>query len=205
MDIWDWLRGLKRWWWMLLVLPGLAAAVTWFAAPEPEYEVEWTLYIIFDDPNMANNPAYIDFVVLDDLALLLHTGVLGDVVYLQLPEEVRENLSRDDFGEMVESRRHAHYVWIKIHGDNAETVQTVANTIDAELPDAVNHYLIPATHTRGPANIMVMDPMTEPTLNTQTRIRTVGAVTLAAGMVALAGTGAAEWLRLSYRAKNAAR
>lgn len=205
MDIWDWLRGLKRWWWLLIVMPVLAMGITWFASPKPQYESNWTLNIIFDDPSAANNPNYVDFVVLDDLDLLLGTGVLGDVIYLKLPQDVQAQLSREEFGDMIHSRRHAHFVWVSVRGDDPEIVRSVTKTIDQELTDAVNFYLVPPAHRKGPATIQVLDPISEPALNTKPRVRATAAAGGAGVLVALAATGVAEWLRLSYRAKYGAR
>lgn len=205
MDFWDWLRSLRRWWWMIVVFPIIAAGITWLAAPEPQYESSWTLNISFDDPNLTNSPGYIDFVLLDDLDMLMRTGVLGDVMYTRLPEDVQEQVTRDEFGRMIHSSRKARFVRITVAGDDPDVIKAVANTISDNLEDVTNLYLVPPDYRFGPANVNVLDPVSEPALNTRDRLVIVGSVTVAAFLASIAATGVAEWLRLSYRAKYAAR
>lgn len=190
---------------MLLVLPLLAAGISWLAAPEPLYESRWTVNIYFDDPMLTNNPAYIDFVLLDDLHLLMGTGVLGDVIYLRLPEDMQENLTRDQFGAMVDSSRKAHFVEIVISGDDPAMVSIVAEVMSDNLQEVTNHYLIPPTYRAGSATVNVLDPITEPAINTRPRNVFVGSITLGTFLASVAATGVAEWLRLSHRAKYGAR
>lgn len=205
MDLWDWLRGLKRWWWMLVLFPGLAAVTTWLLAPQPQYTTTWTVNILFDDPQYANNQNYFDFLLLDDLDSLMRSGALGDVMYLKLPEGTQTDISRQEFGDMIQSRRQGRSVAITIAGDDADVVQIVAETITANLENVANDYLLPVDNTRGPVTVNVLDEIPAPTLDTTTRLVTVGAVTFGTILLSLAATGVAEWLRMSYRAKNSAK
>jgi hypothetical protein len=204
-DIWDWLRGLRRWWWMIIVFPVVVAAIAWVAAPEPRYESSWSLNIYFDDPSITNNPGYIDFVLLDDFDLLMRTGVLGDVMYTRLPEDVKARLHRDEFGAMFHSSRKARFVEITMVGDDPELIRTVASTLNGNLTDVINLYLVPPDYRFGQATVNVLDPISDPALNTRDRLVTVGSVAVATLLASIAATGVAEWLRLSYREKYAAR
>lgn len=205
MDIWDWLRSLRRWWWMIVVFPALAAGISWLVAPEPRYESSWTVNIYFDDPSITNNPGYIDFVLLDDFDMLMRTGVLGDVMYTRLPEDVQSHLDRDEFGAMFHSSRKARFVEITVAGDDPALIKTVANTLNDNLTEVTNLYLVPPDYRFGPATVNVLDSINEPALNTRDRLVTVGSVTVATFLASIAATGVAEWLRLSYRAKYSAR
>lgn len=205
MDIWDWIKSLQRWWWIIVLFPVMAAGIGWIAAPEPEYESQWTVNIVFDDPDRANSPAYFDFILLDDFALLMRTGALGDVIYLSLPEDVRAELSREDFGAMITSSRKAHFVEITVSGDDPELILVVAETINANAEEVANQYLVPPTVRDTAATLNTLDPIPEPTLNTQPRMVLVGSVTMGTLLVSIAATGVVEWLRLSYRAKYDAR
>lgn len=186
---------------MLVVFPGVAFGLTWVLAPEPKYESSWTVNIFFDNPELTNDPRYIDFVFLDDLHLLMRTGALGDVMYLRLPEEARAELSREQFGDMISSSRKAHFVEITVAGQSPDRVADVVEVIQQNLEEVANVYLVPADYRYGPATINILDPAGEPTLNTSQRVRLVAAVTLATFLVSLAATGVAEWLRMSYQAK----
>ena len=205
MDFWDWLRGLKRWWWMLVLFPVAAGSISWILAPAPTYTTAWTVNILLDDPEYANNPAYIDFILLDDLDVLIRSSVLGDIMYLKLPEDVRATVSRDEFGDMVHSRRLGRSVEITISGDDADLVRLVAETIEANLGDVANQYLLPVDNTRGPITVNVLDDVSEPRLDTTRRLVLVGAATGGVLVLSLVATGVAEWLRLSYRAKYGVR
>lgn len=205
MDIWDWLKGLRTWWWMLVVFPLLAASISWIATPEPQYESQWTVNIYFDDPALTNSPAYFDFVLLDDLHLLLETGALGDVMYLRLPEEARTAITREEFGKMFDSSRKAHFVEITVSGDDPNLVTVVAETLNENLEEIANQYLLPPTSRNGQANVNVLDPVPAPQLNERSRMITVGSITGATILVSIAATGVAEWLRRSHRAKYSSR
>lgn len=203
MDIWDWFKSLRRWWWIIILFPLLAAGFSWMTAPEPEYESRWTINVLFDDPSRANSPAYFDFIFLDDFHLLIESGALGDVIYLRLPEDIQSQLTREEFGEMVNSSRKAHFVEIVVSGDDPDIVQVVAETIEANSEEVANHYLVPPTYREGEAKINTLDPISEPVINRQPRNVFVSSVTLGALLTGIAATGVAEWLRLSYRAKYA--
>lgn len=205
MDFWDWLHGLKRWWWMLIAIPAIAAGTTWLLWSAPQYETSWTVNVTFADPNLSNDPAYFDYVFLDDLDQLVKSSLLGDIIYLRLPEKTRTDLTREEFGEMVTSARTAREVEITVHGDDPTLVLEVAQTIEANLEEVMNFYMVPADYVNGPGKINVLNPIAEPELNTRDRLVGVVAVTSAAFLVALAATGIAEWLRMSYRAKYAER
>lgn len=203
MDIWDWIKGLRRWWWMIIVFPVLAAGVSWFAAPEPEYETRWTVNVLFGDPNFANSPTYFDFIFLDDFDLLVQSGVFGDILYLRSPEEVKTAITREEFGEMVSSSRKAHFVEIVVSGNDPEIIDSVADTIQANSEEVANQYLVPPTYNLGPAEINIVDERTEPAVNREPRLVVVGSVTVGVLLASIAATGVAEWMRMSYRAKYA--
>lgn len=205
MDFWDWLRGLRTWWWILVVFPLIALGISWLNAPEPKYETKWTVNIYFDDPPQTNVRGYIDSVFLDDLGLLMKTGVLGDVMYLRLPEEIQAAVTREEFGDMVESSRKAHFVEITVSGDDPDHVRIAAETIDENLQEIANHYLVPPTYRGGEATVNTLDEIVEPALNNGPPLVFVGSITLATVLVSVAATGVAEWLRLSYRAKYSVR
>lgn len=205
MDIWDWIKGLRTWWWMIVVFPLLAASITWIVTPEPQYETRWSVNIYFDDPDLASNPAYFDFILLDDLALLIESGTLGDMIYLRLPEDVQASLTRQEFGGMVDSARRARFVEITVSGDDQGLVSLVAESINTNLEEVTNFYLIPPTYRGGAATVNLMDPIQPPELNERSRLITVGSVTVSTAILSVAATGVAEWLRLSYRAKYSAR
>jgi hypothetical protein len=126
-------------------------------------------------------------------------------MYTRLPRGVQARLDRDEFGSMINSTRKARFVEITVTGDDPELIRTVANTINDNLVEVTNLYLVPPDYRFGPANINVLDPISEPALNTRDRLVTVGSVTVATLLASIAATGVAEWLRLSYRAKYAAR
>lgn len=207
MDLWDYLQGLRRWWWMLVVVPVLAFALASFVLiPPAKWAVTWTSAIVFDgDPNVANHSAFLDYVLLDDMANLLRSEVLGDRVYLALPEEVTERYSREDVGAMFDAMRHARFVEITVAADDPEVAETVARVTRTEMPEAINLYLVPPDFTRIPAHVSVTTLPTDPELQTRDRMIAIGGITLAGAILGVTGAGVAEWLRLGYREKYGAR
>lgn len=203
MDLWTYLKGLKRWWWLLLVIPSATFLLASFVLiPPAAWTVSWTSAIVFDgDPNAANQSAFLDYVVLDDMTDLLASDVLGDRVYLKLPEEITDAYSRSEVGDMFESYRHARFVEITVSADKPEVARTVAEVTRTALPEAINLYLVPPDFTRVPAYVSVTTFPGEPELQTGERMLKVGGVTAAGVAGGFAAAGVAEWLRLSYREK----
>jgi hypothetical protein len=203
MDLWDYLKGLRRWWWLLIVMPLLAfGGASFLLIPAAKWEVRWESVIVFNgDPNVANLSQYLDSVVLDDMAQLLESDVLGDRVYLNLPEAVTSRYSRSEVGAMFSTVRHARFVEFTVRADEADVATIVAETTQHTMPEAINLYLIPADFTRIPAHVSVTDMLSQPELQTTERMIKVGGITLAGLIVGFAASGVAEWLRLSYSAK----
>lgn len=207
MDFWTYLKGLRRWWWLLLVVPAAAFALASFLiVPPAKWEVRWTSTLVLDgDPNLANQSAFLDYVLLDDMTHLLHSGALGDIIYRELPDTVTERYSRDDVGAMYDSFRHARFVEFTVAADDPDVAKTVAETTIQAMPDAINRYLLPPDFPRFPAYVRVTTMPSEPELETRDRLIAVGGITLAGAVVGAVSAGVAEWLRLSYREKYGAR
>lgn len=207
MDLWTYLRALGRWWWLLLATPLLAFLLSFFVLfPTAPWQSTWTTLITFEgNPAKANSFSYVDFIVLDDLERLIHTDVVGDLLYLRLPDDVTSRYSRDEVGQMFTTYRHARFVQTWVTGDDPEVVSALATTMEALLPEAVNEYLVPADSTAYPGQVKTMDRITEPARQSRDRWLGIGAVT-GAGLVAGGClVGVAEWMRMSYRAKYGAR
>jgi len=201
------LRAVIRWWWMLIAVPLVAFLLGFFVFfPTAPWQSTWTTLITFDgNPAKANSVNYPDFIILDDMEHLIHSDVLGDLLYLQLPDDITSRYSREEVGEMFSTYRHARFVQTWVTGDDPEVVKTLATTMEAILPDAVNQYLIPADSTDYPGKVETMDHITEPARQTRDRWLGIGAVTAAGFVAGGCLVGAAEWMRLSYRAKYGAR
>jgi capsular polysaccharide biosynthesis protein len=207
MDLWMYLRALVRWWWLMLLVPLVAFALAFLVFfPSAPWQTTWTTLVTFEgNPQKASSFSYIDFIVLDDMEHLLQSDVLGDRVYMDLPEEITQRYTRDEIGNMYSSYRHARFVQIWVTGGDPEVLEAVARTTEAILPEAVNEYLVPPDNAKFPGMVQTMDEITAPVQLTMDRFLKIGAVTAAGGAAALCLVGAAEWLRLSYRAKYAAR
>lgn len=205
MDLWSYVKALFRWWWLLLLVPLLALALAYFVLfPTAPWQVTWNTVITFaGNPAKASSFEYADFIVLDDMEHLLHSDVLGDQVYMQLPEEITSRYSREEIGQMYSSYRHARFVQIWVTGDDPDVVETVARATEAVLPDAMNEYLIPPDNANYPGKVETVDRIGEPVQLTMDRLKKVAAVTAAGGVIALCLVGIAEWLSMRYRRNTA--
>jgi hypothetical protein len=206
MDLWSYVRALLRWWWLLLV-PLLAFLLAFFVLfPTAPWQTTWNTIITFEgNPAKASSFEYADFIVLDDMEHLLHSDVLGDQVYMQLPEEITSRYSREEIGEMYSSYRHARFVQIWVTGDDPDVVEAVARATEAVLPEAMNEYLILPDSANYPGKVETVDPIGEPVQLTMDRLQKVVAVTGAGVVIALCMVGIAEWLSMRQRAKYDAR
>ena len=207
MDLWTYFQAIVRWWWLVLVVPTVAFLLAFFVFfPSAPWQTTWTTFIAFEgNPQKANSFAYIDFVVLDDMEHLLKSDVLGDRVYLSLPEEITNRYTRDEIGNMYSTYRHARFVQIWVTGDDPQVIETIAKTTESLLPEVVNEFLVPPDNASYPGMVETMNEVTAPVRLTKERFKDVGAVTVAGGAAALCLVGVAEWLRLSYLAKYEAR
>jgi hypothetical protein len=207
MDVWAYLRGLARWWWLLLLFPVASFLLAQFIlVPPAKWDVSWGSVVVFEgNPQFTDGAQYTDFVVLDDMGHLLESDVLGDRVYANLPESVTGEYTREQVGEMFSAFRHARFVEITVSADDPDIARTVAETTERILPEAINNYLLPADFPRIPGDVETLNAMTEPKLQTQDRLIKVGGITLAGVFLGLGAVGIAEWLRLDYRAKYGAR
>lgn len=203
MDLWDYLKGLRRWWWLVVIFPAIAALLLQFViVPPARYQTSWTTVVTFrGNPSTANSVNYVDFIVLDDMEQLLHSGVVGDLVYRQLPPEMTAHLSRQDLGAMYRSFRHARFVQIWVSGDDPAIVTAVTAATQRVLPEAVNTYLIPPDYAPIPGTVEIVTPAGQPVQHRAQRLARIGVATAGALLVGLVAAGVAEWLRLSWRAK----
>lgn len=207
MDLWTYLTALLRWWWLVVLVPAVAFGVAFFVLfPSAPWQASWNALITFEgNPAKSNSFNYVDFVVLDDMQHLLHSDVLGDQVYMQLPGDVTGKYSREQIGGMFSAYRNARFVEIRVTGDEPGVVEAVARTTEAILPEAVNDYLIPEDYPAIPGRVETMDAIGEPEHLTRDRWMKVGAVTAAGGIAALGLVWIAERLVTGYRAKYGAR
>jgi capsular polysaccharide biosynthesis protein len=207
MDLWSYLRALLRWWWLLVLVPLIAFVIAYFILfPAAPWQSTWKTVITFEgNPAKANSFEFVDFIVLDDLEHLLQSDVLGDQVYMQLPDEITSRYSREDIGHMYSSYRHARFVQIWVTGDEPEVVDAVARATEAVLPEAVNEYLIPPDNPDFPGMVETMDRLSEPVQLRMDRWQKIAAMTGVGVITALCLVGIVEWLSMSYRAKYGAR
>lgn len=207
MDIWTYLKALLRLWWLVVLITVAAFVLAFFVFfPSAPWQVSWNTLITFEgNPAKASSFNYVDFIVLDDMEHLLASDVVGDQVYLNLPEEIASQYSREQIGAMYSTYRHARFVEINVTGMDPDVVQEVARTTERVLPEAVNEYLIPADNPDYPGKVETMDRITAPERLTNERLLKVGAVTSAGAAVSLCIVAAIEWLPTSYRLKYGAR
>lgn len=201
------LKSMRRWWWLLLAPPVIAFGLAVFVVfPSAPWQTTWTTLVTFaGNPDKASSFNYADFVILDDMAHLLESDVIGDLVYLNLPESITDDYSRADIGDMFATYRNSRFVQIWVTGDDPAVLEQVAKTTEAILPETVNQYLIPADDVNYPGKVETMDQITPPKQLNLDRWTKIGALTAAGGGLGLILVGAAEWLRLSHQAKYGAR
>lgn len=203
MDLWSYLGALLRWWWLLVLVPLIAFVLAFFVLfPEAPWQTTWKTVITFEgNPAKASSFEYVDFIVLDDMEHLLQSDVIGDQVYLHLPDDITSRYSREDIGQMYSSYRHARFVQIWVTGDEPEVVDAVAQATEAVLPEAVNEYLIPPDNPDFPGMVETVDRLGEPVQLAMERWQKVAAVTGVGVITALCLVGIVEWLSMSHRLK----
>jgi hypothetical protein len=200
MDLWTYLKALRRWWWLVLGIPAIALIASFVLLPAAQWETEFKAMILFPNhPDYTGSAGRQDSVIIDDMATLFVSDVFLDDVHDALPADSRESLPPSEISTMLSAVRYSRAVTVTVKGESPEDVTVVAETVQTVMPEAVNaHLLVPENP---PATMDVIDYVGEPVQQTTQRILTVAVITATAGVAALCLVAVIESLRLSYRAK----
>jgi capsular polysaccharide biosynthesis protein len=199
MDLWSYVKAVRRWWWLALGIPAFAFIAAFLLVPAP-WQTEFRAMVVFPGhPDYSGSQGRVEAIILDDVAVLLGSGAFIRDVHATLPQEMRPSLTSSDISGMLSATRYSRAVTVTISGSSPEEIEAVAQGVESVLPGAINAYLVPPE--TDPATVEIIDRVHEPEQQTTQRVLIIGIVTVVAGMVALCLIALIESLRLSYRAK----
>ena len=204
MDLWDYLKALRRWWWLAAGVPLLAGLLAILLLPSAPWETQFRAMVLFPgNPDLSGSVGRGESIVLDDTAVLMSSGEFQEAVHAHLPAALGERISPAEIGDMLQAQRYSRAVTVTVVGASPDEVRAVAEGAEAVLADAINAYLVPAEMSK--ASVEIIDHTGEPAQQTRERWLAVGAITVAAALVGLGLVALAEGLRRSYVAKYGAR
>lgn len=202
MDIWDFAKTLRRYWWLVFGITVLAFVIASAAIPAP-WHTQFRAVILFPaNPDLTAVAQTGEAIVYDDAALLANSDAFRQQVYAQLPEDLQAVMTPDDVGNMLTGTRYSRAVTMTISGSSRERVKAVADATELAFPEAVKTYIMPPEWAE--TKVEFLDQAREPVRQTRERWIAVGAITAAAFLFGLGIVALTESLRRSYRAKYGA-
>jgi hypothetical protein len=203
MDLWDYLRALRGYWWLALGIPVLAFMVAFAAIPAP-WQTQFRAIILFPaNPDLTALAQTGEAIVYDDAALLVDSDAFRQRVHAELPAELRSVMTPDQIGSMVTGSRYSRAVTMTISGSSRERVKAVANATESAFPEAVKTFIMPPEWAA--TEVEYLDHTGDPVRQTRERWVAVGAITVAAFLCGLGIVALTETLRRSYRLKYGAK
>ncbi len=183
-DLRDYMRFLRRLWWVpvTLALAGLVAG--WALAPVPPWESLFRAAVVMpgdtEDPGSSERP---ELMILDDLLSLVQSRVFAERTLEAIPAGNRGTLTVTEVQAALDETRYGRVATVIVSGPDPDEVSAIVSAAASVFPDAVNAYLVaPGAQ---PANIQLLDPPSEPERSFARRSLTIVAaafVSFMAGM-----------------------
>lgn len=178
MELRDYLRALRRFWWMpaALALVGLVAG--WALAPAVPYESTFRAAVIMpgdtEDPGSSERP---ELMILDDLLSLVRSQVFAERTFDAIPVGERGTLTIAEVQRSLDQARYGRVATVFVRGPEPGEVAAIVSAAAAVFADAVNAYLVAPGSP--PATVQVLDPPSDPERASARRTLTIAAATFA--------------------------
>lgn len=159
MDIGSFTAAIRRWWWVVALVPIVALLGTLVLSRFQPYQSQLRATVVIpgdtDLPGDAERP---ELMVLDDLPLLIESWVFAEAVHGALGTT---SLTVDEVQDALSASRYSRVLTVYVTSGDETDVLAVAQAAEQVLPESINNYLIPAGGEA--ATVRVIDPPTTPT------------------------------------------
>jgi hypothetical protein len=177
-------RFVRRWWWLLVLLPliGLVAGVVLTQDQPYRSSIRATVLIPWD-PEIPGSSERPELMVLDDAPALVSSFAFAELVHAALPAALQAELSIDDVQSALSGSRYSRVLTVTAARDDAGEAEAIAGSAANVLPQAVNTFLV--ADGADQATIRIIDPASEATQDRMGRVTRIAAQGGAAFVLAL--------------------
>ncbi len=174
----------RRWWWLLVLLPlvGLVAGVVLTRDQPYQSSIRATVLIPWD-PEIPGSSERPELMVLDDAPALVSSFAFAELVHGALPADLQGSMSIDDVKAALSGSRYSRVLTVTSSSDSAAEAEAIAVAAASVLPQAVNTYLV--ADGADQATVRIIDPATDATQDRMGRVTRIVAQMGAAFVLAL--------------------
>jgi capsular polysaccharide biosynthesis protein len=176
-------RFVRRWWWLLVLLPVIGLIAGFVLTRDQPYvsDVRATVLIPFDteDPGSSERP---ELMVLDDSPSVVSSYAFAELVHASLPADLQSSLSVDDVKDSLSGTRYSRVLTVHASNDSKADAEAIAGAVATVLPDAVNQFMVADASPK--ATVKIIDPASEATQDRMGRVTRIVAQAAAAFVLA---------------------
>jgi capsular polysaccharide biosynthesis protein len=174
----------RRWWWLLVLLPliGLVAGVVLTRDQPYQSSIRATVLIPWD-PEIPGSSERPELMVLDDAPALVSSYAFAELVHAALPVDLQTVMSVDDVESALAASRYSRVLTVTASRDDSGEAEAIATAAAAVLRDAVNSFLV--ADGADQATVRIIDPASDATQDRTGRIVRIVAQAGAALVLAL--------------------
>lgn len=183
MTIDDFGRFVRRWWWLLALLPLAGLIGGYLTTRNQPYvaETRATVLIPFDteDPGSSERP---ELMVLDDAPSVVGSSAFAELVHAALPGDTQGRLSAGDVKDSLSASRYSRVLTIRASNESQADAEAIAAAAASVLPGAVNSFMVADGSPQ--ATVKIIDPAGEATRDRMGQLTRIVAQAAAAFVLA---------------------
>ena len=174
----DFGRFVRRWWWLIVLLPIVGGIAGFVMTRDQPYSSSIRATVLLpgdtEDTGSAERP---ELMILDDAPALISSTAFAEMVHAALPADLQQSLSVDDVKNSLSGSRYSRVLTVVATNDASANAYAIATAAAQVLPDAVNQYLI--ADGAPAATVRIIDPPTTPEQDRMGRVTRIAAQMLA--------------------------
>jgi capsular polysaccharide biosynthesis protein len=199
MDLNEFATILLRRWWLIIGLPLVVFVFLVWWTSDPPYNSSFRASVIMPgDTEIPGNSERPELMVLDDLPELVSSQVFAEGVTTVISASAGPQLSADEVHDSLSADRYSRILTVDATNDSKVNAEAIAIAAESVLPGAINQYLI--ADSAAPANVNIIDPAGEASLDNENRWLIIGVETLVAAAAAVGLALAYHGLTFKQRA-----
>ena len=170
----DFGRFVRRWWWLIVLLPIVGGIAGFVMTRDQPYNSSIRATVLLpgdtEDTGSAERP---ELMILDDAPALISSTAFAQMVHGALPDVLRQSLSVDDVKNSLSGSRYSRVLTVVATNDGAVNALAIASASAMVLPDAVNQYLVADGSPN--ATVQIIDPPSAPEQDQMGRVTRIAA------------------------------
>jgi uncharacterized protein involved in exopolysaccharide biosynthesis len=182
------IRAIRDRWWLLLLTPVVALIVASIWMRFDPYHTTVTATVILpgdtEEPGNSERP---ELMMLDDLPSLIRSWVFAEAVHAGMQGT---DATVEEVQGALDGSRYSRVLTVTISDESAERVTEIAASVETQLPQLINDYLVPEEGDQ--ATVRIIDPPGVPERqreNDVLQLFLVGVTALLAGAIIAVAAG----------------